>query len=59
VYWNYQESLYIMTSALERGEMSALLHIEVALGPIRLTSSSLLTRMSSSCMEILRRGPTS
>jgi hypothetical protein len=45
-----------MTSTLGRREMSAVLHIELALGPIRPTSSSSLTQMSSSNMVILRRG---
>jgi hypothetical protein len=43
VYWTHQESLYTVTSTLERGEMSAILHIEVALGPIGPTPLSVLT----------------
>jgi hypothetical protein len=47
-----------MTSILESGEMSAVLHMKVALGPIEPNPSSLLTQMSSSKMDILWRGPT-
>jgi hypothetical protein len=50
---NYNVSLCNMTPTLERGEMSAVLHIKVALGPIGPTPSSLFTQMSSSSMAIL------
>ncbi len=45
------------TITIERGEMSAVLHIKLALGLIGPTPVSLFTQMSSSNMAILRRGP--
>jgi hypothetical protein len=45
-----------MTSTLERGEMSAVLQIEVDLGPIGPNPSSLFIQMSSSNMAILGTG---
>jgi hypothetical protein len=48
---------YTITSTLEGGGVSAVLHIDMALGPIGPTPSSLLTKMSSSNMAIFRTRP--
>ncbi len=58
MHWSYQESLYTVTSTLEGGRMSAVLHRDMALDLMGPTPSSLLTQMSSSNMAILRRGHT-
>ncbi len=57
MYWTNQESLYTITSTLEVHEgMSAVLHRDMALGPIGPTPSSFLTQMSSSNLEIFEDG---